>query len=74
LTDFGLSKLTEVSDSISGTPEYMSPEILRNEKHSFASDWWSFGCFIYELVNFKTFHKFEFDNQISLMKFFDINL
>ena len=52
----------------------MSPEILRNEKHSFASDWWSFGCFIYELVNLKTFHKFEFDNQISLMKFFDINL
>jgi len=30
ITDFGLSKQTSVSDSISGTPEYLSPEIINN--------------------------------------------
>ena len=45
-----MSKINSKSDSISGTPEYLSPERVRNEIHGFESDWWSFGCFIYELV------------------------
>ena len=34
-------------------PEYICPELLDNENnswHSLPSDWWSFGCLIYELV------------------------
>jgi len=35
---------------MSGTPEYLSPEMLNNETHSYESDIWGFGCFIFELV------------------------
>lgn len=33
-----------------GTPEYIAPEILKNEGHSFAVDWWSFGVLLYEML------------------------
>ena len=66
LTDFGLSKLsavglTEISkdcdewvfkgdERVIGTPDYMAPEVLLNHKYSIASEWWAFGCLIYELL------------------------
>ena len=36
IADFGLSKQTEgeSSNSFCGSPEYMAPEILRNEAHN----------------------------------------
>ena len=53
LTDFGLSKqLTEESggtSTICGTPEYIAPELLRNQKYGTAIDWWSFGIVMYVL-------------------------
>ena len=36
--------------SLSGTPEYMSPEILLGAPTCEVSDWWSFGCFVTEML------------------------
>jgi serine/threonine protein kinase len=33
-----------------GTPEYMSPEILKESGHDMMSDWWSLGILLYELA------------------------
>jgi serine/threonine protein kinase len=32
-----------------GTPEYIAPEILKNEGHNKNIDWWSFGILLYEM-------------------------
>ncbi|XP_042480434.1 mitogen-activated protein kinase kinase kinase 17-like [Macadamia integrifolia] len=60
LADFGCakrknsSKLDKVQksslESISGTPLWMAPEVLRNEGLDFASDIWSLGCTIIEMA------------------------
>lgn len=39
------------SDSrILGTPDYLAPELLKCEGHSFAVDWWALGVCYYEFV------------------------
>jgi serine/threonine protein kinase len=62
LTDFGLSflgvvdrcsdsaKLMSEAKSFVGTPDYIAPEIILNEPHSFSVDYWSLGILMYELV------------------------
>jgi len=54
LTDFGLSKIIkrseETTQTICGTPEYLAPEILNQEGHNAAVDWWCLGCIIYEML------------------------
>ena len=54
LCDFGLCKIIEerreLTSSFSGSPEYISPEIITGIGHSFMSDWWSFGVLTYELL------------------------
>ena len=32
-----------------GTPQYLSPEICRQQKYDYKSDIWSLGCVLYEL-------------------------
>ena len=36
-----------------GTPQYQSPEIIRNEPYSFKSDIWALGCVLYELCTLR---------------------
>lgn len=54
LTDFGLAKENVAGNSdaksLCGTAEYLSPEILQRQGHGKASDWWSFGAIIYEML------------------------
>lgn len=54
LTDFGLSKQplddTKTSYSFCGTVEYMAPEVVNRQGHSFAADWWSFGVLMFEML------------------------
>ncbi|GMF25895.1 unnamed protein product [Phytophthora lilii] len=60
--DFGTSKLllpvTEaekeeqaLTSTIVGSPLYMSPELLDGNSHGFATDIWSLGCVLYELLS-----------------------
>ena len=53
LTDFGISKKVKSNKLIkdmSGTPGYMSPEILLEKNQTFSSDYFSVGIVIYELI------------------------
>ncbi|EEB10042.1 cAMP-dependent protein kinase catalytic subunit, putative [Pediculus humanus corporis] len=53
LADFGFSKKlkpTEKTWTFAGTPEYVAPEIILNEGHNRAVDYWTLGIFIHELL------------------------
>ncbi|KAL3925333.1 MAG: hypothetical protein SGPRY_003674, partial [Prymnesium sp.] len=54
LADFGVArKLSDVAQSASvvGTPYWMAPEIIQMSAFTTASDIWSLGCTIIELIN-----------------------
>ncbi|KAM0050564.1 putative protein kinase AGC-Pl family [Helianthus debilis subsp. tardiflorus] len=53
LTDFGLAKEFDKnarSNSLCGTVEYMSPEIILGKGHDKAADWWSVGILLFEML------------------------
>ncbi len=60
IVDFGIARLVtgvarDPEDrSISGTPEYMAPEVISGAPPSFASDIYAVGIILYELLAYKT--------------------
>lgn len=55
LADFGLAKEGVVdassgANSLCGTPEYLSPEVLDRQGHGTAVDWWNLGMVTYEML------------------------
>ena len=54
ISDFGLSKILDSPDdkayTLCGTPQYLAPEILNNKGYDKTVDWWSLGCFLYEML------------------------
>jgi len=53
ITDFGLARYFDnqnMIDTICGSPLYMSPEIMKNNKYDNKSDLWSVGVILYEMM------------------------
>eukprot|EP00758_Cryptobia_borreli_P005792 Tbor_TRINITY_DN4987_c8_g5::TRINITY_DN4987_c8_g5_i1::g.9821::m.9821 len=60
ITDFGLSRLhhtcaneansAELANTLTGTPQYVAPEVLRGRYDAFKADLWSLGCIMYVML------------------------
>ena len=68
LGDFGLSKELHNQSKYAytnvGTPYYMSPEQVNEEKYNHKSDIWSLGCILYEAATLRP--PFQAENYLSL--------
>jgi cell cycle protein kinase DBF2 len=38
------------ADSVVGSPDYMAPEVLRGKPYTYAVDYWSLGCILFEFL------------------------
>ncbi|CCW61456.1 unnamed protein product [Phytomonas sp. EM1] len=56
----------ERATSFTGTVEYMSPEMLQGIPHDTRTDWWSYGCLLFEWANGRK--PFDGDSQFALFK------
>jgi len=53
LADFGCAKRLKQGEktfSLVGTPHCLAPEVIQRSGHGFATDWWTLGILLYELL------------------------
>ena len=54
IIDFGLAvQLTDFNEerqTLCGTPNYISPEVINKESYGLSTDVWSLGCILYALL------------------------
>ncbi|CAD5110793.1 DgyrCDS158 [Dimorphilus gyrociliatus] len=67
--DFGISRIligtSDMASTFTGTPYYMSPEVLKHQGYNAKSDIWSIGCILYELIHLK--HAFDGESMMGVM-------
>ncbi|NXB44638.1 NEK11 kinase, partial [Leucopsar rothschildi] len=67
--DFGVSCLLmgscDLATTFTGTPYYMSPEVLKHQGYNTKSDIWSLGCILYEMCCMN--HAFTGQNFLSVV-------
>ena len=71
LIDFGFAKILNEARTFTlcGTPEYIAPEIILNQGHGKAADWWTLGILIYEMhAGFDPFGGGECDDIMKIYK------
>lgn len=70
MADFGISKILDKTldnaNTLTGTPYYMSPELVSNKPYSFKNDVWAMGCVVAELCLLK--FPFKGTNVIELIQ------
>eukprot|EP00938_MAST-03A_sp_MAST-3A-sp1_P000865 g865.t1 len=66
--DFGLAKELSSKSTFAytnvGTPYYMSPELVNEDRYNESSDIWALGCLIFELASLRT--PFDAHNAVAL--------
>ncbi|XP_067052132.1 serine/threonine-protein kinase Nek11-like [Acropora muricata] len=69
LGDLGISRIlmgtSDMATTFTGTPYYMSPEVLKHEGYKYKSDIWSMGVVLYELCNLQ--HAFQGESLMGVM-------
>jgi NIMA (never in mitosis gene a)-related kinase len=69
LGDFGISRIlagtSDYATTFTGTPYYMSPEVLKHDRYNTKSDIWSLGAVLYELCTSE--HAYDGSNLMAVM-------
>lgn len=73
LIDFGLSKILddETTNTFCGTIDTIAPEVINQLEYSCEIDWWSYGCIIYEIFEYKP--PFQGDTQCEIKEIILLN-
>eukprot|EP00357_Protocruzia_adherens_P017024 CAMPEP_0114975628 /NCGR_PEP_ID=MMETSP0216-20121206/2213_1 /TAXON_ID=223996 /ORGANISM="Protocruzia adherens, Strain Boccale" /LENGTH=695 /DNA_ID=CAMNT_0002336447 /DNA_START=23 /DNA_END=2110 /DNA_ORIENTATION=+ len=79
ICDFGLAvkllSFDEERETLCGTPNYISPEVVRRDPYGLSSDLWSFGCILYAcLIGSPPFESPSVQNTLMKVKKGEFNL